>query len=155
MTGGYGTAYGAIGFDPRTTAGTLSRRFWAYLIDVVVIAILSGLLYVLVALIGLVTFGLGWLLFALIPFTAIIYNAITVSGSSQGTVGMRAMGMRVIDATTGGPVSMLAAAVHALLFYVFLGSFGLLFCVDVLFGLMRVDRRMGRDLITNVVFVRD
>lgn len=154
MTGSYGTAYGPIGIDPRATAGTLPRRFWAYLVDVVVIAILSALLYVLVAIVGLVTFGLGWLLFALIPFTAIIYNAVTVSGASQGTIGMRTMGMRVVDATTGGPVSFLAAGVHALLFYVFLSSAGVLWFLDVLFGLFRGDSRMGRDLLTNVVFVR-
>ncbi len=62
---------------------------------------------------------------------------------------------RVLDATTGGRVGFIAAAVHALLFYVFVASAGTLWVLDVVFGLLRSDRRMGRDLLTNVVLVRD
>jgi hypothetical protein len=51
-------------------------------------------------------------------------------------------------------VSYIAAAVHALLFYVALGSAAVLWVADVAFGLFRADRRMARDLLTNVVFVR-
>jgi uncharacterized RDD family membrane protein YckC len=154
MTYGTGTPYGGYAIGPLATDGTLSRRLWAYLLDIVVIAVLTLVLYIVVGLVGLVTFGIGWLLFALIPFTAIVYNAITVSGSSQGTVGMRMAGLRVLDSSTGGRVSFLAAAVHAFLFYLFVSSAGLLLCADILFGLMRSDSRMGRDLVTNVVFVR-
>src|SRR5687768_6509588 len=150
MTSGYGASYA---IEPRETEGTLGRRFLGYLVDIVVITVLMGLLYVLVAALGVLTFGLGWLLFGLLPFTAIVYNAITISGPSQGTMGMRAAGLRVLDATTGGRVTFIAAAVHALLFYVFLSSAGLLLAADILFGFMRSDRRMGRDIITNVTFV--
>jgi len=152
MTSGYGTTFGAI--DPRATEGTLGRRFWAYLIDIVVIALITCVLWVLIGILGVLTLGIGWLLFGVLPFTAIVYNAVTISGASQGTIGMRAAGLRVLDATTGGRVSLLAAAVHAFLFYVFLSSAGLILASDILFGFMRQDRRMGRDIITNVVFVR-
>lgn len=151
MTSGYSPSFAV---QPRETEGTLGRRFWGYLIDIVVITLLTGLLYVVVAILGVLTLGLGWLLFGLLPFTAIIYNAVTISGSAQGTIGMRMAGVRVVDATTGGRVSFIAAAVHALLFYVALGAAALLWVADVLFGLVRPDRRLGRDLITNVVFVR-
>ncbi|HEX2135096.1 MAG TPA: RDD family protein [Microvirga sp.] len=151
MTSGYGASYV---FDPRATDGTLGRRFFAYLIDIVVIFALWGVLWLAIAILGLFTLGLGWLLFSLLPFTAIIYNAVTISGPAQGTIGMRLAGVRVFDATTGGRVSFLAAAVHALLFYVALGAAALLWIADVLFGFVREDRRLGRDLITNVVFLR-
>ncbi len=153
MTGGYGTAYGAV--DPRATEGTLGRRFFGYLVDIMVIAVITVLLSVLISILGVLTLGLGWLLFALVPLTAIVYNAVTISGPSQATVGMRMAGLRVLDATTGGRVSFIAAAVHALLFYVFVSSAGLLLAIDILFGLMRPDRRMGRDLLTNVVLIRN
>ena len=39
MTSGYGTAYGVV--DPRATEGTLGRRFFGYLIDIVVIALVT------------------------------------------------------------------------------------------------------------------
>jgi uncharacterized RDD family membrane protein YckC len=140
--------------EPRATEGTLGRRLFAYLIDIVVIAIITAVLWVVIGILGVITLGLGWLLFSLLPLTAIIYNAITVSGASQGTVGMRMTGVRVLDATTGGRVSFVAAAVHALLFYVALASAALLWIADVAFGLFRDDRRLARDLLTNVVFVR-
>ena len=151
MTSGYTSSYAV---QPRETEGTLGRRFFGYLVDLVVITVLTGLLWIVVAVLGVLTLGLGWLLFGLIPFTAIIYNAVTISGPSQGTIGMRLAGVRVLDATTGGRVSFLAAAVHALLFYVALGAAALLWIADILFGFVRADRRLGRDLVTNVVFVR-
>ena len=45
------------------TEGTLSRRLWAYLIDIVMIALFSLLLCGAILIIGLLTFGLGWGLF--------------------------------------------------------------------------------------------
>jgi uncharacterized RDD family membrane protein YckC len=135
------------------TEGTLSRRFFAYLIDLLMIVLFSTFLSVAIAVIGLLTFGLGWSLFAILPASAIIYNAITVGGPRQSTIGMRMMGLRVVDATTGGPVGMLTAAVHALLFYVAAGTF-VLWVLDLFLGVARSDRRLGHDLLTGVVLVR-
>ena len=140
--------------DPRVTEGTLGRRVFAYIVDIAVIAVITMVLWVVIGIIGLVTFGLGWMLFALLPLTAIVYNALTVSGPAQGTIGMRMAGIRVLDASTGAGVSFVIAAVHALLFYVELGSAAVLWLVDVAFGLFRADRRLARDLLTNVVFIR-
>lgn len=139
--------------DWRLTRGVISRRFWAYLVDVFMILIWSGIVCVGIFMLGLLTFGLGWTLFALVPLTAIFYNAITISGPSQATVGMRFAGIRVVDSLTGGPVSMLAAAVHALLFYVAVSTF-LLWALDVLIGVFRDDRRFGHDLLTGVALIR-
>jgi uncharacterized RDD family membrane protein YckC len=139
--------------DPRATEGTIGRRLFAYLVDLVMIALFTVVLWVVIGLVGIVTFGLGWALYAVLPLSAIIYSAITVGGSAQSTIGMRMLGMRVVDAHTGGPVGMLIAAVHALLFYVAAGTFVLL-CVDVLIGMARGDRRMGHDLLAGVTLVR-
>ena len=84
---------------------------------------------------------------------AIVYNALTISGRAQSTIGMRMPGLKVVDAGSGGPVDMIAAAVHALLFYLAAGTF-VLWAIDILFGMMRADRRLGHDLITGVRFVR-
>src|SRR4051812_14820771 len=135
------------------TDGTLGRRFFAYLIDIVMIALFSLGLSILIAVIGLLTFGLGWSLFAIVPASAILYNAITIGGARQSTIGMRMMGLRVVDAATGRPVGMLTAAVHALLFYVAAGTF-VLWLLDLFLGVARADRRLGHDLLTGVVLVR-
>src|SRR3954447_12902570 len=71
------------------TEGTLSRRFFAYLIDFVMIMLFSALLCLAIAIIGLLTFGLGWSLFAIVPASAIIYNAMVPSGTMLEFVGAR------------------------------------------------------------------
>ena len=47
--------------DPRLTEGTLGRRFFAYIIDIVVIAVITAVLWVVIGIIGLITFGLDGL----------------------------------------------------------------------------------------------
>ncbi|MDQ4136775.1 MAG: RDD family protein [Pseudomonadota bacterium] len=139
--------------DPRATEGVLGRRLIGYVVDLVVITILMGLLWLVIAVLGVITFGFGWLLFGLLPLTAIVYNALTVGGPSQGTIGMRMAGVRVVDGITGGRVSILQAAVHALLFYVAVST-AVLLAVDVLIGFGRSDRRLGHDLLSGVTLVR-
>ncbi len=139
--------------DPRATEGVLGRRLMGYVVDLVVITILMALLWVVIAVVGVITFGLGWMLFGLLPLTAIVYNALTVGGPSQATVGMRVAGVRVVDGITGGRVSMLQAAVHALLFYVAVST-AVLLAVDILIGLGRSDRRLGHDLLSGLALVR-
>ena len=137
------------------TDGALSRRFFAYLIDILVIFGLIALLAIAIFVFGIVTLTIGWWLYALLfpPLVAIIYNAVTIGGPAQSTIGMRMMGLRVVDAGSGGPVDKITAAVHALLFYVAAGTF-ILLAIDVFIGLMRPDRRLGHDLLTGVTLVR-
>lgn len=148
--------YEAHPVDVRLTEGVILRRFWAYLIDLMVIALWIVLISIAIFFLGLITLGLGWGLFFVLPLTAltfIFYNAFTIGGSAQATVGMRAMGLRVIDPQTGRGVSMLAAAVHALFFYVAVSTF-LLWLLDVGMGFLRDDRRFLRDLLTGMMIVR-
>ena len=135
--------------------GVLSRRFFAYLVDVLIVFGLVALLAIAIFIIGIVTFTLGWGLYALLfpPLIAIVYNAVTIGGPTQGTVGMRMMGLRVVDAGSGGPVDKITAAVHALLFYLAAGTF-ILLAVDIFVGMTRQDRRLGHDLLTGTMLVR-
>jgi len=137
------------------TDGVLGRRFFAYLIDILIVFGLVTLLAIAIFILGIVTFTLGWGLYALLfpPLVAIVYNAVTIGGPAQGTVGMRMVGVRVVDAGTGGPVDKITAAVHALLFYLAAGTF-ILWAVDIFIGLTRSDRRLGHDLLTGVTLVR-
>jgi uncharacterized RDD family membrane protein YckC len=148
--------YTSHAVDERLTEGVISRRFWAYLIDLFVIAIWITLVSIAIFFLGLLTLGLGWGLFFLLPLTAltfIVYNAVTIGGSSQATVGMRMMGLRVVDPNTGRAVSGLAAGVHALFFYVAVSTF-LLWACDVFIGFVRDDRHFLRDLLTGMMIVR-
>ncbi len=141
-------------YDALATDGVLGRRLVAYLIDIVMIAGFVLLLGFAILVLGVVTFGLGWFLFAiLVPGAAILYSAITIAGRHQSTIGMRMTGLRVVSATRGGPVDALTAAVHALLFYVAAGSL-LLWVLDILVGMARSDGRLARDIIVNLLVVR-
>ncbi len=137
------------------TDGVLGRRFFAYLIDILVIFGLIALLATAIFVFGIVTLTLGWWLYGLLfpPLVAVVYNALTIGGPAQSTIGMRMMGLKVVDAGSGGPVDKITAAVHALLFYVAASTFVLL-AIDVLIGMARSDRRLGHDLLTGVILVR-
>ncbi|MBY0297815.1 MAG: RDD family protein [Methylobacterium sp.] len=131
---------------------SLTRRFFAYLLDIVFIFGFTCLLWLAIAFIGVITFGLGWTLFAILPASGILYAAITLGGEKQSTLGMRMLGLRGVQAETGGPVDWITAGVHALLFYVAVSTF-LLWLVDIGIGLLRQDRRTGHDLIVGLAIV--
>ena len=132
---------------------SLGGRFVAYLLDIAFIFMFTALLATLIAVIGVLTFGFGWTLFAILPASGIIYSALTVGGAKQSTWGMRMMGLRVVAPESGAPVDILTAAVHALLFYVAISTF-LLWCLDILFGFVRPDRRLGHDVLLGLAVVR-
>lgn len=133
---------------------SLGGRTMAYLLDIAFILAFTGLLTVLITVIGIVTFGLGWTLFAVLPASGILYSAITVGGRRQSTFGQRMLGLRVVAPESGARVDLITAAVHALLFYVAVSTF-LLWCVDLGLGLVRADRRLGHDLLLGLAVVHD
>ncbi|MGV6871291.1 RDD family protein [Pseudochelatococcus sp. B33] len=134
------------------TRGVLASRFFAYLVDAVVIFVLTFFLGWIIAFLGVVTFGLAWLLFPLLAGTGVIYSAITVGGEAQATIGMRWLGLRVVG-QVGGRVDWLTAAVHAIFFYIAIGTF-ILFVLDIITGLVRSDRRLLHDVLTGLTVVR-
>lgn len=155
---GYGGPYpsgaAASAFSLGQTEGVLGRRLFTYLLDLAFVFGLMLLLGFAILIFGVVTFGLGWWLYAiLVPGTAILYSAVTVGGPSQSTIGMRIMGLRAIHAASGGRVDGLTAAVHALLFYIAAGTF-FLWLLDLFIGMARGDRRLGHDLLVGIAVVR-
>jgi uncharacterized RDD family membrane protein YckC len=133
-------------------SGVLGARVFAWIGDIVVVFVLSSLLVLAITVLGVLTLGLGWLLFPAVAATAFVYAAITIGGRRQATWGMRMAGLRV-ETASGARPDALAAAVHALLFYVAAGTVGL-WVLDILIGLVREDRRLGHDLLTGLVIVR-
>lgn len=154
---GYARPLDAPGYLPPATMpairASLGGRTVAYLLDILFILGFTALLWLGIAIVGLVTFGLGWALFAILPASGVIYSALTVGGARQGTLGMRIMGLRVVAPESGARIDLITAAVHALLFYVAVSTF-LLWVVDLAFGLARGDRRLGHDLLLGLAVVR-
>lgn len=103
--------------DARIYEGVLTRRVFAFLIDYTIVLLLLIPFAILVVLLGLLTFGLGWSLFAILgPAVAIVYVWNTLGGPNQATTGMRLMGIR-LDKLDGGRVDGMLAVVHSVLFW--------------------------------------
>ncbi|MBL8580392.1 MAG: RDD family protein [Mesorhizobium sp.] len=103
--------------DVRAYSGVRTRRILAFCVDYLIVGLLLIPFAILVLLLGLLTFGLGWGLFAiLVPLVALIYVWNTLGGRNQATVGMRMMGIR-LDRLDGRPVDGMLAVVHSVLFW--------------------------------------
>lgn len=103
--------------DVRLYDGVRTRRIFAFLLDYVLVALLMIPFGIVVALLGVVTLGLGWLLFGILfPLVALIYIWMTLGGPEQATVGMRMMGIR-LERLDGRPVDGMLAVVHSVLFW--------------------------------------
>lgn len=98
-------------------SGVRTARVFGFLIDYAIVALLTVPFGLLIGLLGIVTFGLAWGLYAiLVPAIALVYLALTMGGPKQSTIGMRFMGVRIarID---GGRVDPFLAVLHGVLFW--------------------------------------
>lgn len=136
--------------DWRLYDGVLGRRILAFLVDVIIIGALTVGAFVLVAVLGVFTLGLGWLLFPLLwPGVALLYSAFSLGGARSATVGMRTVGLevRMLD---GSRLNPLIAAVHAVLFY---ASVAILTPFVLLVALFADRKRLLHDLVLGTVVV--
>jgi uncharacterized RDD family membrane protein YckC len=109
----------APGLDDRAFDGVLSRRIFAFLIDYVVMAIVIAILGTIIGILGILTFGLAWLLYAvLVPIVVVPYVALSLGGRDQATPGMKVMDLKIVK-DDGGHIDWLIATVHLILFWVF------------------------------------
>ncbi len=135
--------------QPQLFAGVIGKRVLAFLVDVIIISVLTAMAYVVVAVLGIVTLGLAWLLFGLVfPAVGLGYNALTIGGSNSATIGQRLMGLEV-RMWFGGKVTPLIAAFHALLFWFSL----VIFCPIMLWAFFDPRKRCLHDILAGVVVI--
>jgi uncharacterized RDD family membrane protein YckC len=139
--------------DPELFRGVLTRRVFAFLIDLLVISIPVVLGYVFIAVFGLITLGLGWLLFWLAwPASvvwAIVYYGASLGGPHSATLGMRVMDLE-LRTFYGAPGYFVLGAMHAVLFWV---SVSFLTPFVVLVGLFNGRRRLLHDIVLGTVVI--
>ena len=137
--------------DWRAYEGVRTRRVFAFLIDYMIVALLCIPFAILIAILGVITLGLGWALFGVIgPLVAVIYVWNTLGGRNQATVGMRMMGIR-LERLDGRPVDGLIAVVHTVLFW----AGNVLLTPLVLLASLLLDRkRTVHDLLLGTVVTR-
>lgn len=137
--------------DRRLYDWILMRRSLAFFIDAILILLFAASAYLLVILLGLLTFGLTWLFLGLVfPAVALGYYGLTL-GVHGSTPGMRALGIRVITAN-GSPVGALPAMGHAILFWI---SVVVLTPLSLIIGIFNERRRLLHDMALDCTLVND
>jgi uncharacterized RDD family membrane protein YckC len=139
--------------QPELFRGVLTRRVFAFLIDLVVLSMPVIVACIFIAVFGLVTLGLGWALFWLVsPATviwAVVYYGATLGGPHSATLGMRVMDLE-LRTWYGSPGYFVLGAMHAVLFWV---SVSFLSPLILLIGLFNARRRLLHDVLLGTVVI--
>ena len=139
--------------EPELFRGVLTRRVFAFLIDLVVLSVPVILGYIFIALFGVITLGLGWVLFWLAwpasVIWAIVYYGASLGGPHSATVGMRVMDLE-LRTFYGAPGYFVLGAMHAVLFWV---SVSFLSPLVALVGLFNGRRRLLHDIVLGTVVI--
>jgi len=139
--------------QPELFRGVLTRRVFAFLIDLVVLSVPVILGYIFIAVFGVITLGLGWMLFWLAwPATivwAIVYYGASLGGPHSATMGMRAMDLE-LRTFYGAPGYFVLGACHAVLYWI---SMTFLTPAVLLVGLFNGRRRLLHDMILGTVVI--
>ena len=139
--------------QPELFRGVLTRRVFAFLIDIVVLAIPVILICLFIVVFGVVTLGLGWALFWLVSpasvIWALIYYGASLGGPHSATLGMRVMDLE-LRTWYGAPSYFVLGAMHAVLFWI---SVSVLSPLVLLVGLFNGRRRLLHDVLLGTVVI--
>lgn len=131
--------------------GVRSRRIMAFLLDYVIIAVLSMIAHVVVGILGILTLGLAWLLYVvLIPLVAIAYIGLTLGGPKQATPGMQFFAIKLIR-LDGGRIDGFLAILHSIFFWV---AHVTLTPFMLLVSLFSSKKRLIQDVLLGTVVIR-
>ena len=147
--GGYRFVYDPA-TQPELFDGVLSKRIVAFFVDAIIVVLLMIPASLVVLLLGIVTLGLGWFLFApLFAIVALGYSALTLGGPASATIGMRLCGVELRTWNGSGAFALLAV-MHSLLFWL---SVSVLTPLILLVGLFTYRKQLLHDLLLGTVVV--
>jgi uncharacterized RDD family membrane protein YckC len=139
--------------NPELFEGVLVRRSIAFLIDIIIIAVPVLLAALFVFVFGLITLGLGWVLFKLLwPATviwAVVYYGLTFGSAASATIGMRIMDLEM-RTWYGAPAYFVLGAVHGLLYWV---TISFLTPLVLLVAFFNERRRLLHDMLVGTIVI--
>ena len=146
-------------YDPATHPelfeGVLARRVVAFIIDFIIVAIPVVLAAMFIFAFGIVTLGLGWMLYWLLPpasvIWAIVYFGATLGGPRSATIGMRTLDLEM-RTWYGAPAYFVLGAVHAIVFWL---SVSALTPFIVLVAFFNERRRLLHDILLGTVVINN
>lgn len=131
--------------------GLLSRRIFAYLIDIFLIFWIVIAAKIGVAIFSVLSFFiLTPLLVTLLAFIPLAYHTLTISGPQSATPGMRLMGLSVYDYTSGQRPTALQALITTILFYTTTAGTG---GIILFWPLFHAQRRTIHDILANIIIL--
>ena len=141
--------------QPELFEGVLPRRVVAFAIDFVIIAAPIVLAAMVIFAFGVVTLGLGWALYWLLPpgsvLWAIAYFGITLGAPESATIGMRMIDLE-IRTWYGSPAYFVLGAVHAIAFWFSISALSPLILLVCFFN----DRsRLLHDIVLGTVVINN
>jgi uncharacterized RDD family membrane protein YckC len=141
--------------NPELFEDVLARRLVAFVIDLVILAIPVALAAMFIFAAGIITFGLGFFLYALMPPAIIVwvlaYYGLTFGSPRSATIGMRVMDLEM-RTWYGAPAYFVLGAVHAIVFWVSVSAltpFILLVCF------FNERRRFLHDILVGAVVINN
>ena len=141
--------------QPDLFRGVLTRRVFAFLIDLVVLSVPVILAIIFIFLFGIITLTLGWWLYGLLTpasiIWAIVYYGSSIGGPHSATIGMRMMDLE-LRTWYGAPGYFVLGATHAVLFWV---TVSFLTPFVVLVGLFNGRRRLLHDVVLGTVVINN
>jgi len=141
--------------NPELFEGVLARRVIAFIIDFIIIAIPVVLAAMFIFAFGIVTLGLGFALYWLLPGASVVwaicYFGVTLGSARSATIGMRIMDLEM-RTWYGAPAYFVLGVVHAVAFW-FTVSFLTPFVLLVAFFNER--RRLLHDIMLGTVVINN
>ncbi|RUT32533.1 RDD family protein [Arsenicitalea aurantiaca] len=136
---------------PELFEGLLTRRVMAYVIDFFIILAIAMGLGVVGLILGVLTFGLGWLLLPVVlPLAILGYYVVTLGSPRRSTVGMSMMDL-VLTPTSGAPLDGWQALAHPIIFWI---TIWISWPLSLLIALLTPRRQMIHDLLTGTLMLR-
>lgn len=139
--------------QPELFRGVLIRRSFAFLIDLFILSVPVLLAVIVITVFGIVTLGLGFVLFWLIApasvIWALVYYGASLGGPHSATVGMRLMDLEM-RTWYGAPSYFLLGAMHAVVFWI---SISVLTPFVLLVGLFNARKRLLHDMLLGTVVI--
>ncbi len=138
--------------DSALYEGILWRRVGAYLIDAFLILCINLALHIVLVVLGLLTFGLAWLLLG--PVTcltvALAYGTLFIGGGEGATPGMRLFGIEA-RGLNGGRPDYFQAFLMTALFYATVPVTGFLILIVAFFT---EHNRTAHDFLSGIIVIR-
>jgi uncharacterized RDD family membrane protein YckC len=141
--------------SPELFEGVLARRLLAFVIDLIILAMPVLFLAMFIFVVGVVTFGLGFVFYALLTpamvLWALIYYGTTLGSRHSATIGMRAMDIEM-RTWYGSPAYFVLGAVHAIVFWITVSVFTPLILIVCL---INERRRCLHDILVGTVVINN